>query len=81
MHIIFSDLKLENCLLDEKGQVKLCDFGIAHVFQGDDDTLTVNTGTLRYKSPEVLTPGSYSGAQCACVYVCIYKCVCEAAPT
>ena len=53
------DIKPENLLLSEDGTVKMCDFGISHVFGPDgdgegDDTLSSRTaGTLQYQAPEM----------------------------
>ncbi|CAJ1390036.1 unnamed protein product [Effrenium voratum] len=50
-HVIWRDLKLENCLLTSKGYVKLTDMGIAKMVTGK--TFTV-CGTADYFAPETL---------------------------
>jgi serine/threonine protein kinase len=45
------DLKLENVLLDEKFQLKVADFGLAHT--EPDRLCTWECGTIPYMAPEV----------------------------
>ena len=51
-NIIHRDIKPENLVLDEKGYVRITDFGIAKVYQRENSSET--SGTPGYMSPEVM---------------------------
>ena len=53
-NIIHRDLKPENLILDNKGYVKLTDFGIAKIYNRNIDNSKDTSGTPGYMSPEVL---------------------------
>jgi serine/threonine protein kinase len=55
--IVHRDLKLENILLDEKGYIKIIDFGLAKML-GDNEESMSFCGTPEYLAPEMV---SHSG--------------------
>ena len=52
-HVCHRDLKLENCLLDETGRVKLVDFGLSVVWR-EGGRLRRANGTPCYMAPELI---------------------------
>ncbi|XP_018410492.1 PREDICTED: uncharacterized serine/threonine-protein kinase SgK494 [Nanorana parkeri] len=57
--IIHRDVKMENILLDERGHLKLSDFGLSRQLPFGERAYTI-CGTLQYMAPEVLSGGPYS---------------------
>ena len=50
--ILHRDVKADNCLLDDKLNLKLCDFGIARD-KNNTEEQTLRVGTYFYMSPEL----------------------------
>lgn len=44
-------------MLDEEGNLILCDFGVSQFFSSEDDLLSGTQGTMRYMAPEIVTTG------------------------
>ncbi len=60
---IYRDLKPENCLLDERGQLVLADFGLVQALDPHKNFHTTGAvGTRGYEAPEVVANKSYSFA-------------------
>ncbi|CAN8258997.1 unnamed protein product [Cochlearia groenlandica] len=62
--VFHRDLKLENVLLDAKGDIKITDFGLSALPQHfrDDGLLHTTCGSPNYVAPEVLANRGYDGA-------------------
>ena len=52
--IIYRDLKPENILMDDKGYLKLADFGMAKKLKNDEKAMSF-CGTPEYLAPEIIT--------------------------
>jgi hypothetical protein len=65
--IVHRDLKSANLLLNEHGECKVADFGLARVVDGaaaaSREQLTAETGTYRWMAPEVVSHARYD-AKC-----------------
>jgi serine/threonine protein kinase len=55
--VLHRDLKPQNLLIDQKGVLKLADFGLARAFGVPVRTYTHEVVTLWYRSPEILLGG------------------------
>jgi len=60
--IIYRDLKPENILLDEKGHIRLTDFGLSKELDVGSETTLTFCGTPEYLAPEVILGQPYGQA-------------------
>ena len=58
--VIHRDIKLDNVLLNEVGELKICDFGVSRIVP-KDRLMTEQCGTPAYIAPEILKGDGYEG--------------------
>jgi len=61
--IVHRDIKLDNILLDGKGNVKIGDFGVSRIVN-PGEIMREQCGTPAYIAPEILKDRGYSGFKC-----------------
>ncbi|XP_027417511.1 testis-specific serine/threonine-protein kinase 5-like [Bos indicus x Bos taurus] len=61
--IVHRDLKCENILLDDRGCLKLSDFGFANRSGLKNSLLSTFCGSVAYTAPEILMSKKYNGEQ------------------
>ena len=78
-NILHRDIKPENLVLDEKGYVRITDFGIAKFYQKENSSET--SGTPGYMSPEVMCGQNHTIAvDYFALGVIIYEFMCGVRP-
>lgn len=59
-NVVHRDIKLENILIDSKGNIKLTDFGLCGIKKDKYDMFDQRLGTIRYSAPELLRGEKYN---------------------
>ena len=79
--IIHRDIKLDNILMNDFGDIKLTDFGLAIESQAEDSEISGIAGTPLYMAPEVITGKSVSSKSDVYAFgICIYQLITGATP-
>lgn len=61
MQIVHGDIKPSNLLVNDKGEIKIADFGVSHVVEMTHEVRGSNIGTCAYMSPERFDPERWGG--------------------
>lgn len=51
--VVHRDIKPENMLLSSDGHVKIADFGVSHLFEGENDGVRDTQGSAAFMAPEM----------------------------
>lgn len=54
LHCVHRDLKLENVMLDDRGKIRLTDFGFSRYYDPKDGLIDSSCGTPHYSPPEII---------------------------
>ncbi len=77
-NVVHRDIKLDNILLDGKGNIKIGDFGVSRRMSTDNEVLFEQCGTPAYIAPEIVKEIGYQGfpvdiwSAGVCLYAMLY---------
>lgn len=79
--VLHRDIKLDNILLDNDGEIKICDFGVSRVIK-KHQRITEQCGTPAYIAPEIISDVGYEGfsADIWSLGVLLYAMLCGTVP-
>ncbi len=79
--VLHRDIKLDNILLDNEGEIKICDFGVSRIIK-KGQRITEQCGTPAYIAPEIISDSGYEGfsADVWSLGVLLYAMVCGTVP-
>jgi len=79
--VLHRDIKLDNILLDNDGEIKICDFGVSRVIK-KNQRITEQCGTPAYIAPEIISDSGYEGfsADIWSLGVLLYAMLCGTVP-
>lgn len=52
--VLHRDIKLDNILINDHKQIKICDFGVSKILWNRTDLITEQCGTPAYIAPEII---------------------------
>ncbi|KAL4507237.1 hypothetical protein ABPG72_002030 [Tetrahymena utriculariae] len=61
VNVVHRDIKPDNLLIGDEDQLKIADFGVSQMFEGEKDELSNDNGTKCYLAPETFTSNGFSG--------------------
>lgn len=79
--VLHRDIKLDNILLDNEGEIKICDFGVSRIIK-KNQRITEQCGTPAYIAPEIISDSGYEGfnADIWSLGVLLYAMLCGTVP-
>lgn len=61
VNVVHRDIKPDNLLISEEDQLKIADFGVSQMFEGNKDEFKNDNGTKVYLAPEIFRANEFSG--------------------
>lgn len=69
-------------MIDEEGQLKICDFGVSRLLSKKKEKIVGQAGTPAYMAPEIIQHKEHNGFACDVwsLGVCLFAMICGAVP-